>query len=199
MTQDARTLTRRDAIRNAVLLVGGAISAAELRFLESALAATGDETAGRFLSGDQLAMVERVADIIMPETDTPGAVSAGVHRFIDVMLEGWASPDTQRGFVGELAYIERRAAEFGMQSFLQGSPEQQFRLVELLDREAFAAGNEDAFFRRFKKLILFAYFSSEPGATETLRYDRIPGDYVPCLSLESDDRAWFWLGHSYGL
>lgn len=199
MTQDSRMLTRRDAIRNAVLLLGGVASAAELKILESAFAATGSESAVRFLNSDQLAMVERIADIVIPETDTPGAVSAGVHQFIDVMLDGWASVDTQREFVGELETIERRATEAGLRSFVESSAEQQFELIGQLDREAFAAGNEDAFFRRFKKLILFSYFSSEPGATQTLRYDRIPGDYVPCLSLENDDRAWFWLGHSYGL
>lgn len=192
-------LTRRAAIRNAVLLVGGAISAAELGLLESALAATADEAEPRFLDADQFAMVERIADIIMPETDTPGAVSAGVHRFIDLMLQEWASSDTQHEFVTGFAGIDRRAGELGMQSFLAGSAEQQAELVERMDREAFAPGSGDAFFRRMKKLVLFAYFSSEPGATETLRYDRIPGDYEPCLSLENDGRAWFWLGHSYDL
>ena len=192
-------LTRRTAIRNAVVLVGGAISAAELGLLESALAATGTESRPRFLNADQLAMVERIADLIIPETDTPGAVSAGVHRFIDVMLAEWASPDTQRQFVAGFASIDRRAADLGTQSFLGSSTERQVEVVEHLDREAFAADARDTFFRRLKKLVLFAYFSSESGATQTLRFDRIPGDYEPCLSLEDDDRAWFWLGHSYEL
>lgn len=199
MTQDLRMLTRRTAIREAVVLVGGAISAAELGLLESALASTVVESEPRFMSADQLAMVERIADLIIPETDTAGAVSAGVHRFIDVMLEEWASPDTQREFVGELANIDRRATDLGMPGFLGGSEDRQVDVVKSLDAEAFAAGAPDTFFRRLKKLVLFAYFSSEPGATQTLRYDRTPGDYEPCLSLEDDGRAWFWLGHSYDL
>ena len=199
MTQNSQLLTRRTAIRNAAVLIGGAISATELGLLESALAATGVESQPKFLSSEQLRMVERIADLIIPETDTPGAVEAGVHRFIDVMLEEWASSDTQREFIDGLTGIERRAKEGGMQSFLGGTVERQGELVRSLDEEAFATGAQDTFFRRLKKLILFAYFSSEPGATQTLRFDRIPGDYEPCLSLEGDSRAWFWLGHSYDL
>lgn len=199
MTRNSPMLTRREAIRNAVLLVGGAISAAQLGSLESALAATGAESKPRFLSPGQLAMIERIADTIIPETDTPGAISAGVPRFIDVMLAEWASSDTQHQFVTGFASIDERATELGMQSFVGGSTEQQVGVLQELDREAFADGAPDTFFRRLKKLVLFAYFSSEPGATQALRFDPFPGDFVTCLSLKDDGRAWFWLGYSYEL
>lgn len=192
-------LTRRAAIRNAVLLLGGAIPSAQLGFLERALAATSDESEPRFLSPERLAMVERVADLIIPETDTPGAVSAGVPRFIDLMLAEWAAPDTQQLFLDGFASIDRHATELGMRSFLGGSPEQQLEVLQALDREAFALGAQRTFFRRLKKLVLFGYFSSQPGATQALRFDPFPGDYQPCLPIEDDDRAWFWLGYSYDL
>ena len=199
MTENSTTLTRRTAMRNAVLLLGGAIPATQLGMLDSAFAATDGDSPPRFLDADQLAMVERIADLVIPETDTPGAVSAGAHRFIDVLLDAWASPDTQAQFVAELTRIDRRATESGMPDFLDGSANQQLELVQSLDQEAFAVDAPQTFFRRLKKLVLFAYFSSEAGATEALRFDRTPGDFVPCLSLEDDDRAWFWLGYSYGL
>ena len=180
------------------MLVGGAISAVELGVLETALAATDDDSRSGFLSADQLSMVERIADVIVPETDTPGAVAAGAHRFIDRMLADWASPDTQQEFAAGLAAIDSQAAERGA-NFLDSSSERQVAIVTELDGEAFAPGATDSFFRRLKKLVLFAYFSSEPGATEALRFDRTPGDYDPCLSLEGDGRAWFWLGYSYDL
>lgn len=199
MTQDSRMLTRRAAIRNAVWLLGGVVPAAQLGLLENVLAATTDESQPRFLSSDQLAMVERIADLIVPETDTPGAVSAGTHRFIDLMLAEWAAPDTQQEFVAGFASIDQRATELYKQGFLGGSAEQQADVLRLLDQEAFADDAPDTFFKRLKKLVLFAYFSSEPGATQALRFDRVPGEFRPCLSLEDDDRAMFWLGYSYDL
>ena len=199
MTQDPQLLTRRAAIRNVVLLLGGAIPAAQLGLLETALATTGVDSKSRFLSPDQLTMLERIADVIIPETDTPGAVAAGTHRFIDLMLAEWASAETQQQFVAELTRIDARATELGMKSFLGGSAEQQAEVVHLLDQEAFAAGAPYTFFRRLKKLVLFSFFSSEPGATQALRFDPFPGDYQPCLPLRDDDRAFFWLGYSYDL
>ena len=199
MTQNPLLLTRRAAIRNAVLLLGGAIPAAQLGLLESALAATSVESKPRFLDPDQFAMLERVADLIIPETDTPGAVSAGVHRFIDILLAEWASPETQEQFIAQLASIDERATELGMSGFLDGGADRQVEVVKLLDEEAFADDAPATFFRRLKKLVLFAYFSSEPGATQALRFDPFPGDYQPCLPLGNDDRAWFWLGYSYDL
>ena len=196
MTQNSPAITRREALKQAVLLLGGAASAAQLGALESALAA---EDQPRFLSGERLAMLERIVDLIIPETDTPGAVSAGVHNFIDLMLDGWASAGTQQQFVAGFDAIDARAQAAGMPNFIDGSPEQQLALLTQLDREAFAEGSTDEFFRRMKKLVLFSYFSSEPGATEALRFDRVPGQYQPCMSLEDDQRAWFWLGYSYEL
>ena len=199
MTQERASLTRREAIRRAVLLVGGVASAAQITVIEHVFAADATDSTPTFLSDDHLAMLARIADLIIPETDTPGAVSAGVPGFIDRMLAEWASTETQRQFVAGFDDIERRAVDAGMQSFIGASAERQFELLVQLDREAFADASTDAFFRRMKKLVLFSYFSSEPGATQALRYDRVPGRYDPCMSLEEDGRAWFWLGFSYEL
>ena len=117
MTNDSHSLTRRAAIRNAVLLLGGAATAAQLGALESVFAQDAVDSKPRFLDDDQLALLERVVDLIIPETDTPGAVSAGVHRFIDVMLAGWASSATREQFVGGFESIDRRAAASGMPDF----------------------------------------------------------------------------------
>lgn len=199
MTQERASLTRREAIRRAVLLVGGVASAAQITAIEHVFAADAADSTPTFLSDDHLAMLARIADLIIPETDTPGAVSAGVPGFIDRMLAEWASTGTQRQFVAGFDGIDRRAVDAGLQSFVSASAERQFELLAQLDREAFADASTDDFFRRMKKLVLFSYFSSEPGATTALRFDRVPGRYDPCMSLEEDGRAWFWLGFSYEL
>ena len=199
MTQDQSGLSRREAIRSALLLVGGIATAAQITAIEHVLAADEMDSSSSFLSDGHLAMLQGIADIIIPETDTPGAASAGVHRFIDRMLAEWASTGTQQQFVAGFDDIDKRAVASGMPDFVGGSAEQQIDLLEQLDREAFAQNSTDEFFRRLKKLILFSYFSSEPGATQALRFDRVPGRYDPCMSLEDDGRAWFWLGYSYEL
>ena len=46
------------------------------------------------------------------------------------------------------------------------------------------------FFKEFKALIIFSYYSSEEGASIELKYDRIPGEYAECIPLDSVGRSW---------
>ena len=50
----------------------------------------------KFLTAHELAVVSRLSDIIIPTTDTPGAVAAGVPKYIDGALE--LNPDMQRRY-----------------------------------------------------------------------------------------------------
>lgn len=199
MADNSFLLTRRSAIKRAVALLGGTLTAAQLGLLTESVAAMTEDSEPRFLNQDQFLMLERIVDLIIPETDTPGALGANVHHFIDLMLAEWASPQRQARYVTGLEDIDRRARESGADSFSAGSTTRQTELLRTLDKEAFANGSADAFFGELKKLVLFAYYSSEPGATVELRYQRIPGDYLPCVPIEDTDRAWFWNGYSYEL
>ena len=76
---------------------------------------------------------------------------------------------------------------------------QQFELLQALDREYFEQGYVPTFFSGLKQMVLFAFYNSEVGATVELRYQAIPGDFVPCMPYSEGDRAWFWNGYSYGL
>ena len=199
MAENPTRLTRRSALKAAVALVGGTLAATELGLLSKSVAAMTDDSAPRFLSQDQFLALQQIVDLIIPGTDTPGALDANVHHFIDLMLAEWASPERQARYVAGLEDIEVRARKVGADSFLASTAPQQIDLLHSLDKEAFAKDSKDIFFSELKKMVLFGYYSSEPGATLELRYQRIPGDYLPCVPLEDDSRAWFWNGYSYGL
>src|SRR5271170_1062155 len=49
-----------------------------------------------FFTAPEYAMIERLADIIIPTDDTPGASQAGVSEFIDLMVS--RDRDLQRDF-----------------------------------------------------------------------------------------------------
>jgi hypothetical protein len=194
-------LTRRNAIQGAAALLGGTLAAAQLgAFMSRAARAAASDSTPEFFDSDQFALVERAVDIIIPETDTPGALSAGVHRLVDRMLAEWASPERQARYVAGLRDIDTRMLELGAESFVAAPPRQQFGLLQALDVEANADGGGDTFFGEFKKLTLFGYYSSEPGATIELNYEALIPDYRACAPIaEIGGRAWFWLGFSHGL
>jgi gluconate 2-dehydrogenase gamma chain len=192
-------LTRRTAIKNAVALLGGTLTATQLGLLSDSFAAIAEDAPPRFLSHEQFAMLSRIADLIIPETDTPGALGVGVPHFIDMMLADWASPQRQARYVAGLDDIDKRARDSGTSNFSASTTEQQIVLLRALDKEFFAEDPRDPFFGELKKMVLFAYYSSEAGATVELRFQRIPGDYLPCVPMADDSHAWFWSQYNYGL
>src|SRR2546429_8157026 len=84
-----RTIDRREALRRAALLLGGALSASTvaggLAGCEARRTPNG-AWAPRALNSDQLELVATIAEHILSETDSPGSRTVGVHRFIAAML-----------------------------------------------------------------------------------------------------------------
>ena len=148
---------RRALLKSAILLVGGSLAG-----LPATALAQAPETQ-RFFTPQQLAVIDEVAEIIIPRTDTPGARDAGVGLALDSLMANWAS--AERG-------SEFRALAEDMDSEADGllalPPERRIEAVRAYDAEAFK--KEDATYRRFKELVLTLYYLSEPGATQELRY-----------------------------
>ena len=199
MTRQTSLLTRRSAIKRLLAVFGGAMTATQIDLLTNTAAAMTQDSAPVFFDQQQLSMLSRIVDLIIPETDTPGALGVGVHHFIDLMFAEWASGERQARWVEGLADIDHRAKTLGMDSFSAGSAAQQTELLQALDRESFAQDQGATFFAELKKMVLFAYYSSEVGATIELKYQAIPVDYLPCVPLQEVGRAWFWNGYSYEL
>ena len=80
-----------------------------------------------FLNQEQFGMVRRISDIILPETDSPGAGQAGVAAFIDVMLRDCYYEQDQQAFLQGLDRIKEDAERTGS-AFRELDREQQTRL-----------------------------------------------------------------------
>ena len=193
------SIDRREALRRAAFLLGGALAApaaASLLAACDAAHAARDGWAPRALTQAQLEQVAVIAERIIPTTDTPGARAAGVHRFIDVMLAEYYDRAERTRFVAGLAAVASRARGAHSRSFVRCSAAQQTALLAHLDRETFGADRAadasdlHAFFRRMKELTLLGYYTSQPGATQELRYERVPGRYDGCVPLARVGRAW---------
>jgi gluconate 2-dehydrogenase gamma chain len=167
----------------AVFLLGGA--AALTRFTRRSETRTSAQ--GPAMSGDQFTLLEQVADTMIPSTDTPGALAAGVPAFVRDMLTDWASGATRAETINVLEAIERQAwAQFGA-AFLELAPERRLAVLRRYDDEAIS--RQDPAYARFKYLVLVGYYQSEAGATQELRYELVPGAWRSCLPLAEVGRA----------
>lgn len=187
---DIVRLTRRDALKGAIALVGGAASATTLAPVAHALMAD-DDYSPAFLSKREFALLEHVVDLMIPETDTPGALGAGVHRFIDMMLAEWADERSATTVVRALREIDEQALDAHGVPFAELDDATRFLVLERIDTEAYAGIAAVSPYVTLKKLILLGYYTSEPGATVELIYDPIPGEYEGCVPLADIGRAYY--------
>jgi glucoside 3-dehydrogenase (cytochrome c) hitch-hiker subunit len=185
-------INRREALRRTVLLLGGVLSAPTIAgFLAGCDTPRADGAwRPRALSGEQSDLVAAIAEHILPETDTPGARSAGVHRFIDTMLAEYYGDAERAHFVSGLSDVEARARRSGAKSFVDASKDQQLAILTALDREAYSSGvAPHHFFRTMKELTLLGYYTSEMGATKELQYNPAPGRFEGCVPMSRIGRA----------
>jgi|SRR5579862_6093553 hypothetical protein len=184
-------MERREALRllataAALPLVSGELNA----LLRTARAKTQSNDATlRTLNPQQNNLVVRIAEIILPETDTPGATTARVNQFIDLILTEWYDPNERNRFLKGLADVDTRARTRFGKEFMALVPDQQTQVVKELDDEMVAESAPetgpdhpaDGFFSAMKQLTLTGYFTSEPGATQQLHFEIIPGHYDGCV------------------
>jgi hypothetical protein len=175
-------LNRRSLILGAVFLVGGA--AALTRFVRDPAASPG---APAVLSTEQFTLLAQVVDVIIPATDTPGALGAGVPEFIRQMLADWGSIETRQSIVGVLEGIERQAWHKHGRGFLELPDELRLDVMRAVDENGFV--RQDAAWRKFKWLVLVGYYQSEIGATQELRFELVPGAWRSNVPLVEVGRA----------
>ena len=87
-------ISRREVIRNLVISVGGSslLSACGGRVTLDTLAPS---PSPRFYAEREMAVVSRVADLLLPRTETPGALDVQVPALLDRLMTEWASSETQ--------------------------------------------------------------------------------------------------------
>lgn len=123
----------------------------------------------------QRAAMSVLSDRVIPTTDTPGAIAAGVPDFIEKMLADWALPGDRMPIIAGLDAIEARSMRDHGVPTAKATPEQQDALLTLaMNRQLPGA---DAFFEPFRQLVIAGYYTSEIGMTQEREYLPVPGEY----------------------
>ena len=200
----AEHIDRREMLRRVAVLFGGTLSAPAMLGVMSGISASARAEAaaganGALLNSDQLKLIADIADILIPRTDTPGAVDVGVPAFIDTLLDSVYPVEQQQRYLQGLAEFAAGAFERHGQPF----PELENTTRVGLVREALAraltsdngappAWEHRPFILMTKELTLLGFFTSEIGATRVLQYDAVPGAYEACLPLAETGNGRTW-------
>src|SRR5262249_30269685 len=84
-------IDRRELIERAAAMLGTAVSASAMAGVLAGCASTPGAAPGpkRFFSTEEMQIAAAMADQIIPRTDTPGALDAGVAAYMDRMMVGY--------------------------------------------------------------------------------------------------------------
>ncbi|WP_052417194.1 gluconate 2-dehydrogenase subunit 3 family protein [Cellvibrio mixtus] len=185
--------SRRNAIKQLALMCGLALSASSLSALAAVVTPPTDmnRSTKTLFNKSQLALVRELGEIIIPTTDTPGAIAAGVHDFINHYVVYCASKEEQQDLLTMLKRIDDSAQANAQKPFLLLTKEQQTELLNNMEQAKNGFNQTDRNgFKQLKALVLFGYYTSEIGATQELAYLAIPGGYKGNFKFKEIGKAW---------
>lgn len=143
------------------------------------------------LTQAELTLTGVLAELIIPRTDTPGALAVGAHRTIDHLLKVCTLEPEQAAFRAGLARVEAAAQAQGAKHFTALSEKRQVALLHALDHGTAPFEPADvAFFRKLKGYVVFAYYTSEAGASRELSYLPVPGGFTGSVKVTPTTRTW---------
>ena len=127
----------------------------------------------RFLNERDFATLSRITDLIIPATDSPGAVGAGVPAYIDLVIA--RNTDQQLLFADGLRWLDSEADRTGKKKFLELNDQQQLAILEPLCEAAdlnssARQGRNVQFFALVKSMTADGYYTSRIGLIEELDY-----------------------------
>ncbi len=204
----ARSLMdRREAIKRVSVMLGGAALVGGSSLLtacappdKSVATVTKDtlSTTSNFtpFTAQEIALLDEVADTILPDTKTPGAKAAKTGAFMAVMVTDAYDAKDQAIFRDGMTKLDAASQATNKTTFMAATPAQRLAVLETLDKEQ--KGYMDTkkpddpahYFRMMKELTLLGYFTSEIGVTKAQRYVESPGRFDPCLPYAKGETAW---------
>jgi hypothetical protein len=186
-------LNRRQAIKQLATFCGLAISASSLELLAADSNSTHKiaKKSQGFLTETQIALVQQLGEIIIPATETAGATGAGVHTFISHHITDCFAPQEQQQFVSGLDRIDKISKKLWRKVFIKVSSKRQIALLTDMEKVQGEFDSSDrVFFKQFKGLVMFGYYTSEIGAAQELAYLAIPGNFKGDVKFNTIGKAW---------
>ncbi len=168
-------LDRRGLLTGAAALLGADIVAPLARAL-AAEATPGFTPSRAFFSAEQRSLAAAVSERIVPTTDTPGAIVAGVPAFMEMMLADSYEPTDRNEFMQGLGVTDGYARVHYGKPFAALTAQQQDAVLTLaMDNKI--SGLPANFFQHLRQLVVLGYYSSEVGCKQERVYLPVPGRY----------------------
>ncbi|MGN7785715.1 gluconate 2-dehydrogenase subunit 3 family protein [Niabella sp. 22666] len=146
-------------------------------------------------------LIGALSELIIPATDTPGALEANVPDYIIRAVTVQIPKREANSFIAGLKEVEAISMSKHKKDFWDCSKAEQENIllrvkqIEVVSEKPLLHKIEKkirgaSFFDTLKELTVIGFCSSEAGATRALRYSFIPKEYDPCIPLKTGETSW---------
>lgn len=184
---------RRSVIKHMAIACGLILSSSSLNSLATILGNPADLSRRKagLLNANQLIMLREISEVIIPTTDTPGAIAAGVHEFINQFAMGCLNKKEQQQLILGVEKISTQSNPLYQKTFETLSLSQKIELLTRMEKAESPFDSTDRTnIKYIKGLVTFAYYTSEIGASQELAYLTIPGGYKGNFKFKGVGKAW---------
>lgn len=128
------------------------------------------------VNGDDELLIGGLAEVLIPETDSPGARTVNAHHFALVMVDDCQPDSVKSKFVSGLRAFEEVTRNTDGKTFLNVDPPQRLEMLKRLERTLEEQPeNVRTFYRLAKRYIIQGYTASSYFLTEVKPFKLIPG------------------------
>jgi len=193
-------MNRRELLKVASVLLGGTLSASLARgVLGESIA-----PAGELIAEAPLKKISVLCEMIIPKTDTPGAIDAGVPSFVAMMVSRWYTDAERRIFFAGLDDLDTYCVGHYAAAFLQCDAAQRIDALTSAENAAknyrgssFAFDGKSVdpntpFFTKLKELAVLGYCMSETGSKQFLAYNPMPMRFDGDYEFAKVGTEWAW-------
>ena len=207
-------MKRRRFLSSMAIILPAAIVSTEFIF-----SSCKPEVKQEYFTEGNIKLLDEIGETIIPTTNTsPGAKAARIGEFMKVYVTDCYTPVEQNIFWGGINKVKRISKSKYGDEFPKLAISQKQEILRSLENESrnyksknkIKTGAGDAvqtgraqqeiqsainestaqFYPLMQGLVLFGYFTSEPGATKALRYIQTPGSYKGNVPYKKGDKAW---------
>ena len=195
-------MNRRKALQNTGLFLGAAVATPSLLVLLDACQSEPRlDWKPQFFTVVEANCISTLVDMILPRTETPGALDVNVDVFLDRIFAQTYDEAGQKKVRGNIAQFNAACKNSHGAVFTKLHEEDRIAVLTNAEKTAgkfgrgiWGKGVEDkgpvGFYRSIKSMAIWAYFTSEKMGKEVLSYDPVPGDYKGCIPLSDVGNKW---------
>lgn len=197
-------MQRREMLKLVGLALGASFSGSlSTRVLAGALPTAQPSRA--LFNGEAKKMLALLTEMIIPKTDTPGAIEAGVPAVVEMMVADWYTDTERKLFFDGLTALDSFCSEKFNHGFVQCDGAQQIQALKAAEADAArykpvlsalpfdrTVDENTPFFTKLKELTVLGYYTSEVGAKQELAYNPMPMRYEGDYDFSKTGHQWSW-------